>query len=616
MVTRFVTSRGNVVDIGREIGKGGEGSVFEIKTTPKAVAKLYHAAIDRRKQEKLSLMARSATRDLLGFTSWPVDTLHRAAHGPVVGFVMPRITDRVPIHAVYGPVERRKLFPRAGWDFLVQVARNTAAAFATLHRHGHVLGDVNQGNVLVGRDGRVVLIDSDSFQIRAPRGLYLCEVGVAHFTPPELQASASFATVQRTSQHDAFGLALLIFHLLYGGRHPYAGVPLIPQAGNTLEEDIRSLRFAFARDARLRGKSPPPKSVPFAIVPEPIQRMFHAAFTEVGVRGKRPDAAAWVTALDDLGRRIRPCAARSVHRYPGHLASCPWCDLERQGVVHFPQPTAAAPAVAWDLRAAWARIDAVACPAVPAVPPIDRRGLTPRPLPAGLAPASGLIQRIASILEVGRVAAERNAEKARREQMLRVARRAFDELVFRLPSESGRAAFDAKKAELVRFRDDLRDLDSHEQAHLRKLHDAAATAQKQRFLESCLVADARIPGIGKAKVGALHAAGIRSAADVHSGRLLSIHGFGPTLASAVGTWRQACEQRFRFDPRLVPRADIDAARNWFVQRRRALEGALEAGPAALEQIVHDVRQQHTTLSHRLATAARRVAQAEVDLSVF
>ena len=49
------------------------------------------------------------------------------------------------------------------------------------------MGDVNQNSFMVGRDSKVVLIDSDSFQINANGTLHLCEVGVSHFTPPELQ---------------------------------------------------------------------------------------------------------------------------------------------------------------------------------------------------------------------------------------------------------------------------------------------------------------------------------------------------------------------------------------------------------------------------------------------
>lgn len=80
------------------------------------------------------------------------------------------------------------------------------------------MGDVNQNSFMVGRDSKVVLIDSDSFQINANGTLHLCEVGVSYFTPPELQTLSSFIGFERTENHDNFGLALLIFtSCLVGG---------------------------------------------------------------------------------------------------------------------------------------------------------------------------------------------------------------------------------------------------------------------------------------------------------------------------------------------------------------------------------------------------------------
>ena len=69
-------------------------------------------------------------------------------------------------------------FPDASWAFLVRTARNLAAAFDVVHRHGHVIGDVNQGNVVVSRKATVRLIDCDSFQVTHLGHTYPCRVGV------------------------------------------------------------------------------------------------------------------------------------------------------------------------------------------------------------------------------------------------------------------------------------------------------------------------------------------------------------------------------------------------------------------------------------------------------
>ena len=43
---KVYTSSGVVVQVGRELGKGGEGSVYEVPAFSEQVAKLYHRAVD------------------------------------------------------------------------------------------------------------------------------------------------------------------------------------------------------------------------------------------------------------------------------------------------------------------------------------------------------------------------------------------------------------------------------------------------------------------------------------------------------------------------------------------------------------------------------------------
>ena len=135
---------------------------------------------------------------------------------------MPLIKDRKELHFLYGPKSRKTEFPNIGFRFLVRVATNVARAMAIAHAEGVVVGDVNERSVFVGRDGLVKLIDCDSFQVKAFARLFPCEVGVPSITPPELQPQ-NLRSVLRTTQHDAFSLAVLIFLLIFMGRHPFAG---------------------------------------------------------------------------------------------------------------------------------------------------------------------------------------------------------------------------------------------------------------------------------------------------------------------------------------------------------------------------------------------------------
>ena len=153
------------IQLGRELGRGGEGAVYPVVGMPDMVAKIYLEPPAQLKVEKLRSMARRASPSLLRVAAWPVDVLGDEA-GAVRGFIMPKVSAREDVHELYSPKSRRRAFPGVDFRFLVRAATNIARAFAQVHAVGNVIGDVNHGNALVGRDGTVVLIDCDSFQIR------------------------------------------------------------------------------------------------------------------------------------------------------------------------------------------------------------------------------------------------------------------------------------------------------------------------------------------------------------------------------------------------------------------------------------------------------------------
>ena len=645
MAAAFVTGRGVTIQIGRELGKGGEGSVHEVLTNPDQVAKLYHAdkMPDDPKQAKLSFMAAAADNDLLSYTAWPQDTLHKNHKAPVVGFLMPKVTGHAPIHMLYSPAHRRQDYPAAAWNFLLFSARNTAAAFTALHSHGHVLGDVNQGNVLVGGDSKVVLIDCDSFQINANGKIHHCAVGVSHFTPPELQGVSTFDGIRRTVNHDNFGLALLIFHILFGGRHPYSGIPLRQDVGEALETDIKMFRFAYARDAQRRGIRPPPHSIPLSLVPDAMEAMFEIAFTERGASGGRPSAQQWLSALDGLRGHLQKCGANAMHVYPDHLGSCPWCVLDGKGVIYFIDLGLGFTSTTngFELAKVWAIIEAVAAPPPVVIPNIASLSVTPTPLPLGngcmgpvvlvrliiIGSAIGLFTVVPGawfLIAIGVWAAwnlagtntdsEPDTELAKRRLALDEARMEYAALENRVRKEGGPEDFIAKKQELERLKDEHQKLPNTEQRELEKLRATAERRQKQRFLERCFIDSANILGLGSTKKAALRSFGIETAADVEWNKVLSVRGFGETLTRAVVDWKKSCERRFVFDPRnALSEADKNSVRAKVAGRRRSIEAALASGASDLQRFRQEAASKATALYPELNAAAQRLAQALADL---
>ena len=232
-------------------------------------------------------MVKGCDESLKKIAAWPLETLHMTAGGPIRGFLMPKVLGYEPIHHLYSPSHRKQRYPDKDWAFLVNTARNVSAAFEAIHSHGHVIGDVNPNLVFVAGNSIVKLIDCDSFQIIADGKHYLCEVGVPHFTPPELQSHSTFRGIRRTKNHDNFGLAILLFHILLMGRHPFSGVFSRP-GDMPLEKSIEQFRYAFSRDSASKEMTPPPNSVTPAILPGAVAQLFERAFTE---QGAEPEAA-------------------------------------------------------------------------------------------------------------------------------------------------------------------------------------------------------------------------------------------------------------------------------------------------------------------------------------
>ncbi|MEZ5307067.1 MAG: hypothetical protein R2684_07975 [Pyrinomonadaceae bacterium] len=323
-------SKGNQVLLKELLGRGGEGAVFTTSIEG-VVAKLYHERIDADKAEKLRWMAAHSDENLLKIAAWPSETLHTKKDGEICGFLMPKVNAK-EIHELYSLKSRRIHFPHATWHFLVRTSANVARAFYALHSHGHSMGDVNHGNCVVLADGTVKLIDCDSFVIRAGDNVHGCDVGVTTHLPPELQG-VNLRDVDRTADHDNFGLAVIIFQLMFLGRHPYSG-NYLGGVDLSLEESIKRRLFAYSRRHSAKIVEQPPGTLALNDLPANVSELFEEAFLSAE---SRPSAGDWVTQLARLESELVECESHSGHEYHSDSRNCPWCRIESEtGVMFFP----------------------------------------------------------------------------------------------------------------------------------------------------------------------------------------------------------------------------------------------------------------------------------------
>lgn len=331
MADLFKGSRGNTIRLGRQIGKGGEGAVFELQGQRDLAVKVYWPNRAASRRDKVTAMVAAGWSGSNSIVAYPADSVHTQA-GLFAGFTMRRIFGHKPIHLLYSPASRKVEFRQANFLFMVRAALNTARAAASVHASGCVIGDINHSGFLVSQQATVAVIDSDSYQVGAAGRRYPCRVGTPEYTPPELQ-SANFEQVVRTPNHDHFGLAVLIFQLLFMGRHPYAG--RFTGAGEMpIQRAIAEFRFAYSAQ---RAQLEPPVHAPqLSDFSSAIANAFEAAFGRVGVH-RRPTPDQWIAILGDLERSAQRCSSNRSHHHV-QRRPCVWCRIERAapGFVAFP----------------------------------------------------------------------------------------------------------------------------------------------------------------------------------------------------------------------------------------------------------------------------------------
>ena len=375
---------GNPLSVGSLLGKGGEGEVYLLNDGTSRALKIYTRADGPTREQKILTMIRMGLAQQSPLVSFPL-AVARKRDGTFAGFVMKLVKGHHPLFELYSPGARKHNFPRADYRFLVRAAANIARAVASVHEENCVIGDINHSSILVSDTATAALIDADSFQIIDGPSRYLSRVGVPEYTPPELHGQ-HLGTVVRTPNHDAFGLAIVIFQLLFMGRHPFVGtvrkgdIPPIAQA-------IRDYRFVYD-EKRDVGMDQPPGTPTLSDFPETIARYFEAAFGRE-MANQRPTAKQWAAALMDLEKDLTRCKDIELHYFPATASECPWCFMDRAlgmglfvpfipatvTTIHPFDPGAAG----FNLIAIWQQIQAVTAPTT--------QQLTPKIMPGRVQPS-------------------------------------------------------------------------------------------------------------------------------------------------------------------------------------------------------------------------------------
>ena len=272
---------------GDPLGRGGEAAIYAVPQRPGVFAKVYHKPTGER-AEKLAAMLAAPPDDPMAKTghasiAWPTARLLAPGVNLVVGYLMPRVEHgRVALE--FSTRMRQQLCPLFHYRYLVRTDSHLATALRAVHERGYVVGDLNESNVLVTNQALVALVDTDSFQVHTPNRLFRCRVGKPEYTPPELQ-DARFTDIDRLPEHDAFGLAVLIFQLLMQGTHPFAGMGVGEGEAGSIPRRIAEGHWPYAEKWEVQVK-PSPHAPPWEVLPPSVQVLMRAA-SRTGIRSHR-----------------------------------------------------------------------------------------------------------------------------------------------------------------------------------------------------------------------------------------------------------------------------------------------------------------------------------------
>lgn len=624
---------------GRLIGRGGEGQVFETKEHPSLLVKIYNETPDTDKANKLRHMVAMQSPDILHFAAWPTDLV--SENGRICGFVMKKLSGYVPLHMLFSPMDRKKLFPNKGYNFLVHVARNLASAFHKLHEAGLIIGDINEGNILVDEKGMIAFIDCDSFQIRAGDRYYYCEVGVPRYTPPELLAAQSFHNTARTINTDSFSLAILLFQLLFLGRHPFAGRN---NSKDDFDEEkaIREHQFAYSLHNRNKKLLPPLNSLAITSLPQGIIQLFHQAFEQ---DSSRPLPQHWVQQLDVLSKEIVTCTKFKLHTYPSQLAQCPWCAFKEQnGIVYFLDDsflkTTPLPVDFQQFINGFRPEKLVLKQLSPqyTVPATLTSMIAPEhyryrkwhiyslvlallPLPVLLVVNHWLLLGWGGAVVIGYNQSpwrrKLKEELKRRESLLALIQSKLEALVRAHNAPTDLSAYNKQARKLEDTINEFRNLPNQLQDKKKELEEDLYNKQLSFYLYAFNIEDYPIPSFGNAKKQLLYDNGIRTASDVSQLLHTKITGIGPKNLQILLSWQRQMAAGFTYHPNYdLLGKEIEKLNADMAKEKAKLEAAIKRHYQALQLTKTNILARQQAMEGQYMRLVSNAAQAETDVAAF
>ena len=212
--TIITLNDGKIVKINKELGKGGQGIVYDVISDGKHYALKWYLPDYLKSINQKEFYENLIANQEMGAPSnqflWPlsISKYKKDSFGYLMELRPTRFIDFTSILNI------KKRFK----DVRTQLtaARNICLAFQSLHRKGYSYQDINDGNFFIDiNNGDVLICDNDNV---APYGTWMGMAGKDRYMAPEVVLREKHAGMES----DLFSLAIIIFMILFNS-HPLEG---------------------------------------------------------------------------------------------------------------------------------------------------------------------------------------------------------------------------------------------------------------------------------------------------------------------------------------------------------------------------------------------------------
>lgn len=309
----------------RQLGRGGQGAVYEVDGGRLAAKIVFDSSAARRERlrNQLTQVKRLSLADLE--IARPIEMLRE----PVLGYVMELLTGMQPLKAL-GAVPKEESSPAAwylaggGLRRRLQLLARSADALAALHGKGLVYSDPSPHNIFVSESPaatEVRFIDADNIHYASVAGV------PAVYTPgygaPELVRCTSGVN----SLTDAHAFSVLAFQTL-SLAHPLIG-DAVNDGPPEREEEALGGRLPWidhpTDETNRASYGIPRPNVLSRKLLDLAERAFGAGLRDAA---KRPGVSEWAECLHGAADATLSCAScKGTYYFTEKL--CPWCDEPR-----------------------------------------------------------------------------------------------------------------------------------------------------------------------------------------------------------------------------------------------------------------------------------------------